>query len=156
MVCPECGTELEEGCETCTQCGFPLASQSETKGNADTPGKQMGTGGANKTHPGTGKAAIKKHGIWKKLSVWNWCSVASLVCAVVTFFKGVDRMVNYSNPDSAWGEYVNVYVGGDAYNYIINGTHATAFFVLTTMFVLAAIGLLIVDCISKGNKAKGG
>lgn len=46
-------------------------------------------------------------------------------------------------------KYVNAYVGGDAYNYIINGTYATAFFVLTAMFVLAAIGLVIIHYLSQ-------
>ena len=41
-----------------------------------------------------------------------------------------------SQEDFYVDEPVNTWVGGDAYNYIINGTHATAFFVL-------AIGLLI-------------
>ena len=61
-------------------------------------------------------------------------------------------MVNYENPESSYREHVNAYVGGDAYNYIINGTHATAFFVLTTMFVLAAIGLLIIHYVSAADK----
>ena len=44
---------------------------------------------------------------------------------------------------------IDEYVGGDAYNYIINGTYATAFFVLTAMFVLAAIGLVVVHYVSQ-------
>ena len=55
-------------------------------------------------------------------------------------------MTNYHNSDY---RQVNAYVGGDAYNYIINGTYATAFFVLTAMFVLAAIGLMILHYVSR-------
>jgi hypothetical protein len=44
---------------------------------------------------------------------------------------------------------IDEYVGGDAYNYIINGNYATAFFVLTAMFVLAAIGLMILHYVSQ-------
>lgn len=87
-----------------------------------------------------------------QLSKWCWLSILSLLCGCFTFYKGIDRMVNYYNPEYSIRDRVNVYVGGDAYNYIINGTHATAFFVLTTMFVLAAIGLLIVHYVSEAGK----
>ena len=57
-------------------------------------------------------------------------------------------MLNYDSGDYYPYKYVNAYVGGDAYNYIINGTYATAYFVLTTMFVLAAVGLVIIHYLS--------
>lgn len=47
-------------------------------------------------------------------------------------YKGYDKINNYSNPDShnPFDDYKNAYVGGDAYNFIINGTYATGYFVL--------------------------
>lgn len=87
-----------------------------------------------------------------QLGKWRCLSILSLLCGCFTFYKGIDRMVNYHNPEYSIKDRVNVYVGGDAYNYIINGTHATAFFVLTTMFVLAAIGLLIIHYVSEADK----
>lgn len=63
-------------------------------------------------------------------------------------------MVRYENSEYSWGDHINAWVGGDAYNYIINGTHATAFFVLTMMFVLSAIGLLIVHYLAKNRAEK--
>ena len=82
----------------------------------------------------------------KKICLWSVLAAISFVCSLFTFFKGIDKMTNYYN-----GKYeqVNVYVGGDAYNYIINGNYATGFFVLTTMFVLAAIGLMILHYVSR-------
>ena len=74
-----------------------------------------------------------------KATKWMVFAYISFVCAVFTFYKGIDKMTRYHN-----GAHINAYVGGDAYNYIINGNYATAFFVLTTMFVLAGIGFLIV------------
>lgn len=76
-------------------------------------------------------------------------AIASLCCGAFTFYKGLDKMFRYDSGDSYPHKYVNAYVGGDAYNYIINGTYATAFFVLTAMFVLAAIGLVAVHYVSK-------
>ena len=92
---------------------------------------------------------MKNHNKQKKTSVWSGLSIASLLCGCFTLYKGIDKMVNYRNSEIFTSKNVNAYVGGDAYNYIINGTYATAFFVLTAMFVLAAIGLLIVHYISR-------
>ncbi len=86
----------------------------------------------------------------KKVSVWSVLSGCSLLCSLFTLWKGIDKMTNYYNSDySVLNK--NAYVGGDAYNYIINGNYATAFFVLTTMFVLAAIGLMILHYVSRKN-----
>lgn len=86
-----------------------------------------------------------------RLSIWNILSLVSLACGCFTLYKGIDRLTNYYNSDySSFA--VNAWVGGDAYNYIINGTHATAFFVLTAMFVLSAIGLVIVHYVSKDKQ----
>ena len=82
-------------------------------------------------------------------STWSKLSVASLLCGCFTFYKGIHRMVAYHNSEYFTSNNVNAWVGGDAYNYIINGTHATAFFVLTTMFILTAIGLRILHHVSR-------
>ena len=67
-------------------------------------------------------------------------------------YKGYDKMTNYDNSDYS---YENAYVGGDAYNYIINGTHATAFFVLAIGFlisgILCIIGGFIINNLSLTN-----
>jgi len=67
-------------------------------------------------------------------------STISFIIAAIFFWIGFDKMYNYSNPDSAFLARRNAYVGGDAYNYIINGTYATAFFVL-------GIGLMLMGCL---------
>ena len=41
------------------------------------------------------------------------------------------------------------YVGGDAYNYIINGNYATAFFVLTLTFAMLGIGFCVLAYMTK-------
>ena len=81
-----------------------------------------------------------------KVSVWSVLAGCSLCCSFYTLYKGIDKMTNYYNGDY---KQINAYVGGDAYNYIINGNYATAFFVLTAMFVLAAIGLMILHYVSR-------
>lgn len=79
-------------------------------------------------------------------------------------YKGYDGMTNYENSSYDYENYEilgdyednkNAYVGGDAYNYIINGTHATAFFVLAVGFlisgILCIIGSFIVNSLSLTN-----
>lgn len=92
----------------------------------------------------------------KSFSIWCWLALVSLLCGAFTFYKGIDRMINYDNGEHYPYDLVNAYVGGDAYNYIINGTHATAFFVLTTMFVLAGIGFIIIHYLSRIDTKAGG
>ena len=61
-------------------------------------------------------------------------------------------MINYNSGEFYPYETVNAYVGGDAYNYIINGAYANAFFVLTAMFILSSIGLVCVHYLSRKNE----
>lgn len=83
-----------------------------------------------------------------KFTVWCWLAIASFLGGCITLYKGIDKMTNYYNSEYS-SRLVNAYVGGDAYNYIINGTYATAFFVLTAMFALAAVGFIIIHYLSK-------
>ena len=83
-----------------------------------------------------------------KFCIWCWLSLLSFIGAGISFYKGVDKMVNYYNSELSFVKSVNAYVGGDAYNYIINGTYSTAFFVLTAMFVLAGIGFIMLHYLS--------
>lgn len=123
--------------ETTQPAPYPPHTSNENADNATEKPKRLET--ANRSN---------------KLSIWCWLSIASLVCGCITFCKGIHRMVRYENSEYSWGDHINAWVGGDAYNYIINGTHATAFFVLTMMFVLSAIGLLIVHYLAKNREEK--
>lgn len=56
----------------------------------------------------------------------------------IMLYKGHDKLTNYYNSEYTTLNNVNAYVGGDAYNYIINGNYATGFFVLSMGFMIAA------------------
>lgn len=64
-------------------------------------------------------------------------------------------MLNYNNGEYYPYEYHNAYVGGDAYNYIINSNYATGLFVLATMFSLIGIGFIILYYLSKLADGQG-
>ena len=88
-------------------------------------------------------------GIWKGLS-----SISFIVSAIVLGL-GLDKMFNYDSGEYYPYEYHNAYVGGDAYNYIINGNYATGFFVLATMFALMGIGFIVLYYLSKMADGQG-
>ena len=75
---------------------------------------------------------------------------ASYVISVICIFMGLYKMFVYENPDSDILDSVNAYVGGDAYNFIINANYATAYFVLAAFFMIFGSSLLIM-AILKNN-----
>ncbi len=76
-------------------------------------------------------------------------SVAAFIACAVFASQSYDKYAHYSNSENYYIPNVNAYVGGDAYNYIINGTYFTAFAVyavgcgLAGAFLLGMGGLLI-------------
>ena len=57
--------------------------------------------------------------------------------SAIMLLKGHDKMTQYYNSEKYPDRNINAYVGGDAYNYIINGNYATGFFVLSMGFITA-------------------
>lgn len=84
-------------------------------------------------------------------SVWKALSWLSFIASSVMLYLGFDKMFVYNNGEYYPHEYHNVYVGGDAYNYIINGNYSTGFFVLATMFAVVGIGFAVLYYLSKVN-----
>lgn len=142
MYCKNCGAIIPNNSISCEKCGWEVPQNATATANESSESLVA----SSQTHasPSTAK---------KKLSIWCWLAIASLCCGAVTLYEGFDKMFNYDSGDTYPYKYVNAYVGGDAYNYIINGTYATAFFVLTAMFVLAAIGLMVIHYVSKKDES---
>ena len=138
MYCKKCGAMISSRQSKCEKCGWEVPQNNQEAVSSPIEEQALSVPEQN-----TQKAEKTNR------SVWCYLAVVSLCCGVFTFYKGLDKMFRYDSGDSYPYEYVNAYVGGDAYNYIINGTYATAFFVLTAMFVLAAIGLVVVHYVSQ-------
>ena len=119
MVCPKCDAQIEEGTTICPYCDYTIVSESES----------------------VEKQSIRDS---SKMNVWQKSAIVSFFLSLVCVCMGFYKMYVYDEYD-----YINAYVGGDAYNYIINGTYATAFFVLATMFMIGAIGCVIIYYLSK-------
>ena len=82
-------------------------------------------------------------------SAWKVLSGISFAGSAITLWLGFDKMLNYVNDEQFWADPHNMYVGGDAYNYIINGNYATGFFVLTAMLALMGVGFIALYYLSK-------
>lgn len=61
------------------------------------------------------------------------------VAAVIFVGVGFYKMFAYDNPN------INAYVGGDAYNYIINANYADGYFTLAFMCVFIGVAIQIMD-----------
>ncbi len=59
-----------------------------------------------------------------------------LIVAIIMLGLGIYKMAVYEN---ASYHFLNAYVGGDAFNYIINGTYSISFFVLSMGFFLGSL-----------------
>ena len=86
--------------------------------------------------------------------IWGTLSAISFICCLIMIGLGLDKMFIYDNGEYYPFEYHNAYVGGDAYNYIINGNYATGFFVLATMFALLFIGFIAVMYLERISASK--
>ena len=153
MYCKNCGQELADGVQFCPACGAEVKQVSAANGQEAI---SAAAANANLQPEQTETTAAATKPAAKELSNWCYGAIVSAILAFVTLCMGFNKLWRYDSGDEYGFDAVNAYVGGDAYNYIINGTHAIAYFVLTTMFVLLAIGLLILHYLSQKEEYKGG
>jgi hypothetical protein len=76
------------------------------------------------------------------------CAAILIVIGSISLYMGFDKKNNYVNSTSVLIESRNAYVGGDAYNYIINGTYFIGYSVIGgSLYIVSAVlitgGLLI-------------
>lgn len=146
MYCKKCGNPIGDDL-VCSACGFQNIldeSFSEPKEVVDISQKSV-------MNRETTKVNEKDNFETKNLErnrVWAWLSGIMFLVSLIPLYKGYDKMTNYYSSDTYYSLNKNAYVGGDAYNYIINASYATAFFVLFVGTALLGIGFLIVYYLS--------
>lgn len=147
MYCKKCGSELDESL-LCTTCGFQnvleepqLSSCIEHNNNISVTTQNM------QQEPKNTTVSIVRNKIWAIVSIVMFC------ISIIPLYKGYDKMNNYYSSDTYYSLNKNAYVGGDAYNYIINAGYATAYYVLAIGFAILGVGFLIVYYLS-GRKVK--
>lgn len=122
VKCPQCNNEISDKAEKCPHCGKIITAN---------------------TLPVSTSVPTVQNNIPKFLTI-----VALILAIIGTGFliKGFhvkNVYKNYSSDDYYYDydDNVNAYVGGDAYNYIINGTYFAGFMALTGTMYLCATGL---------------
>lgn len=132
--CPKCGIEMEGKQKFCNKCGTQIDNEEKVCHNCghsiETIDVMPKTFKSTESFtPRSVSNSIKACKIMKSITVIFLCIGIFFVC------RGFYKKNSYSNPDSdsAYSystQYTNSYVGGDAYNYIINGTYFTGYVVL--------------------------
>ncbi len=90
----------------------------------------------------------KQEAVTQKL--YDWKVWTNFGLALIFIWTGMHKLYVYTNDED--GDNVqNAYVGGDAYNFIINAGYATAYFVLALIFVVLACTFLICNHLKKGR-----
>lgn len=120
--CSECGVALNETEKVCHNCGHQIEAN-----NVTPKAYSFSTNTVSQIKPIT-----KKEKAYKKLKI---ITIIFICIGIIFLGRGFYKKNSYSNPDSDSSysystQYTNSYVGGDAYNYIINGTYFTGYVVL--------------------------
>lgn len=88
----------------------------------------------------------------KKWIIW---AVIFYVHALFLAFEGISRVVDYNYDEIIDSNNRYAYVGGDAYNYIINANIQTSFFTLSGAFLIMGTLMIVTGSIVKAiNKGK--
>ena len=117
VKCPECGKEISDKADTCPNCGYPIMVRPNTAVNK-----------------GVSLITLKP--------IRNIFIIAALVCFIasgVFFHRGHNVKNDYYNSEDYTIFNKNAYVGGDAYNYIINGTYFTGYSVIGSAALLSGM-----------------
>ena len=95
----------------------------------------------------------EQNGEIKSRAPYTFFSILGFIGVIVSVSMGFYKMFVYENEDNSYfGESINAYVGGDAYNYIINSSYAIGYFVLALMCMVFACTMLILNNINKHKR----
>ncbi|ACB84821.1 hypothetical protein [Natranaerobius thermophilus] len=70
-------------------------------------------------------------------------AIVSYIISIIFIGIGFHKIFIYENPDSVLENAVNAYVGGDAYNFIINANYATGYFTLAIFFAVLGMSFMM-------------
>lgn len=137
MICSKCGAKLYEDDSFCKLCGgegiepsIPPESEFVIENKTETT-----TNIPNKVS----EVNVKKETC---LRIGGILCAVFLMLGIFFCFKGFDCKNNYYNSEYSSSLNKNAYVGGDAYNYIINGTYFTGYLTLGGSSLICSITCL--------------
>jgi hypothetical protein len=92
-----------------------------------------------------------------KPTTYKLPTISKIMYLISTGFiiLGFYKILAYANPEYSFQTSINSYVGGDAYNYIINSNYAGAYFTLSLLFVVLGSTFAIIKAISCPGNDEG-
>lgn len=126
IVCPECGETINNIVDICPKCGYPI-KKSNRRINKDSIEEIPST---NNT------LIVKRLKVIRRVAI-----LFSIICFIVSsyyFIKADDVKNSYYNLEYS-SISKNAYVGGDAYNFIINGTYFTGYSVIGSAMLISGV-----------------
>lgn len=127
IKCPECGKEINKMVEFCPECGYPIKKKAQQE-QRRIEYEQI----KNE------KKSVQYRRSKVKSSLIG-ITIAFAIMAGVFFLKGYNVKNNYYNSENFSRLNKNAYVGGDAYNYIINGTYFTGYLVIGSACMVSSV-----------------
>lgn len=144
IKCPECGKEVEVKNGICPLCGYPLSEEIHTEK------KECESQDADVVPVEKSKLDFESNSEEKQNKSKNdgakYLSTILVVIGIISFilgstfmYKGFYKKNNYYYSETYSILNENAYVGGDAYNMIINGTYFAGYVALAAgMYVVSA------------------
>ena len=125
IKCPNCNNEVSDMADKCPKCGYVLKTQK--------PSIQRDAAEVT--------LALEKITKFLKIGALVVAILASIFLIRGFYIKDVYE--NYSSSDYYYDneDNINAYVGGDAYNFIINGTYFAGFMALSGALYICSAGL---------------
>ena len=146
IQCPKCENLISDKATSCPHCGYTLNGSASADDSTAT---------ISVVFPDRNENSQKDsmNAIIKRLKIGAIIAAILATCFLVRGFYVKNVYENYSNDEYSFysQENVNAYVGGDAYNYIINGTYFTGFTVLSGALYVCATGLFCTSLILQTN-----
>lgn len=116
MYCKKCGNELPDNSKICLKCGETTVSTDNSK-----PPQHM-----------------ENRFVKKTIKAFVISAVILLIAGFVFLGFGFDKKLNYYHSSTGYFD-KNAYVGGDAYNYIINSNYFTGYLTLASACLISSI-----------------
>ena len=93
----------------------------------------------------------------KKQKILYIIAAITLIFTFIFGAVGFYKITKYKNSDSYYSKNINAYVGGDAYNYIINGTYFAGYCALSGACLICScitfsVGMVLSKMDKKSNE----
>ncbi len=133
-TCPHCGRTISDMANICPNCGHVVRNIKSENGEPLRYIAQHKKTPVSSYTPTTSTPSNTS----ERLKIW---AIVFSILASLSLGRGLYLKNVYENSEYSYIDNVNSYVGGDAYNYIINGTYFAGFMALSGALYICATGL---------------